>query len=863
MSPSLDSSTLTPTPPNCLGKGNDAEEKQCTPSLRESFSVAGVNTASKTMAVGASGQLLVFKGSATELLCYDVTEHSTTVFQLSKKDPLFDDCQIYDLAFSRNGSLIVCLQRPSNSEFYICEGTIDAQECQVDISGNYYKTEIHATKGRKITLLQDEAGVVLISHPITWNVSSGQNYLELFHASNFLSSKAGSKYTIMMQTNEKFKNDQITLSCPVIYRNHLYLFFADDFSKFLLVPLSGTLCGKCQLRRVTGIAPSASYMTKNVQAYEDYLLLYANQHLINLKPTLYIMNLSSLQWLKANLSLSSHYPNGNVSLQKGNEETVFLHGDCHQRGCQEKSHLYQINVETITASLKDPFSVYPTVYSSTRVIPPVMQRYRKKQEHGDTFRRRLNSLNCVVPVRKSSLDSCVSSSPDSQLNSSNDTDIDKVKNATTCSTHWSADMAENTQTSVMDQFKKAQEMGFEEGVILEAFNLNCEDRDGIYRPFESANQMLDFLNRVSNRSNEQQNRPKLAVYDSIESSPSSRSSFRVPSRSAVSRSSSFHMGSSRLAKSDSHDINRMVMTFEKEKERDKREVENQFSILKTRIHVLEYEKQALKHEKDRVSQETADLRRTVESQTSIIQTEREEKERLQKELDEEIQKNDKLTIECLRCKDQIVQQKELADHRKRQHDEEIAKKDEEIRTLQEKCRQLEQDLDQKMALLDEQTEIARRMEQKNSSLQSDTDSRNVIENYQKLAVVFERLMEKTQPCFDSISQSHERLIHEQSDVNQKLQAEIDKLKEDIRKKRERYNNDRQNLHDELEAKNREMKRLTEKIIMECCICLTKRPSTLFQPCNHLVVCDECNSDNSINECPTCRKAIQTKIKVFH
>ena len=38
--------------------------------------------------------------------------------------------------------------------------------------------------------------------------------------------------------------------------------------------------------------------------------------------------------------------------------------------------------------------------------------------------------------------------------------------------------------------------------------------------------------------------------------------------------------------------------------------------------------------------------------------------------------------------------------------------------MQEKCRHLEQDLDQKMALLDEQTEIARRMEQKNSSLVS-------------------------------------------------------------------------------------------------------------------------------------------------
>ena len=33
-----------------------------------------------------------------------------------------------------------------------------------------------------------------------------------------------------------------------------------------------------------------------------------------------------------------------------------------------------------------------------------------------------------MPVRKSSLDSCVSSSPDSQLNSSNDADIDKIKN---------------------------------------------------------------------------------------------------------------------------------------------------------------------------------------------------------------------------------------------------------------------------------------------------------------------------------------------------------------------------------------------------------------------------------------------------
>jgi Inhibitor of Apoptosis domain/Zinc finger, C3HC4 type (RING finger) len=46
----------------------------------------------------------------------------------------------------------------------------------------------------------------------------------------------------------------------------------------------------------------------------------------------------------------------------------------------------------------------------------------------------------------------------------------------------------------------------------------------------------------------------------------------------------------------------------------------------------------------------------------------------------------------------------------------------------------------------------------------------------------------------------------------------------------------------------------------CKICLCNELTTLFKPCNHLIVCDECSP--RFNSCPVCRENINEKQRVF-
>lgn len=46
----------------------------------------------------------------------------------------------------------------------------------------------------------------------------------------------------------------------------------------------------------------------------------------------------------------------------------------------------------------------------------------------------------------------------------------------------------------------------------------------------------------------------------------------------------------------------------------------------------------------------------------------------------------------------------------------------------------------------------------------------------------------------------------------------------------------------------------------CVVCLDRRSEILLRPCNHFNLCEVCS--RSLNQCPTCRGAIQDKIKPF-
>ncbi|VDL64053.1 unnamed protein product [Nippostrongylus brasiliensis] len=89
-------------------------------------------------------------------------------------------------------------------------------------------------------------------------------------------------------------------------------------------------------------------MSKTVQCFEEFALIYANQNVRNLRPNFYLLNLTNLTWVPLNLMLSHHFPNGKISLQKCGEEMVYLHGDCNLTNCVERTHLYQIDVEPLT-----------------------------------------------------------------------------------------------------------------------------------------------------------------------------------------------------------------------------------------------------------------------------------------------------------------------------------------------------------------------------------------------------------------------------------------------------------------------------------------------------------------------------------
>uniref|UniRef100_A0A1I7XPT0 Ras-associating domain-containing protein n=1 Tax=Heterorhabditis bacteriophora TaxID=37862 RepID=A0A1I7XPT0_HETBA len=213
---------------------------------------------------------------------------------------------------------------------------------------------------------------------------------------------------------------------------------------------------------------------------------------------------------------------------------------------------------------------------------------------------------------------------------------------------------------LIEQLKLAEDMGFPQDVVIAAVNMQKKDVDGMYQPFESTNAMLDILNQASGRS--ETPKMKLSVYNEEDKrtirriwSPKSgfnnikifsehSSSYRpITGRSSsVSRSSSFHMGCPRIPRSESQDLSRLMQTFEKERERDKVEVESQFAILKTKIDVLERDKELLVRKERQMHEEVNLLKKSAESHVKDLQELQGQNDHLKQELSEAIGMCDKL-----------------------------------------------------------------------------------------------------------------------------------------------------------------------------------------------------------------------------
>ncbi|WKY12749.1 hypothetical protein Q1695_003949 [Nippostrongylus brasiliensis] len=819
--------------------------------LRDCLSMTGVDSPGKSIAAGPNGQL-IFKKSASQLYYCDVQEMSSYTLNLSRMDPLYSDCQIYDLAFCRRGSLLICLQRVVTGEFFVCEGTIDCQAFLVEINGEVHKTNIVAAKGKNVVLIRDEAGVVLLSHPIRWQ-SSG-NVVELFHVSNFLSSSVGDKYTISLQSREIF---DATFASPFISRNHLYLFYGHDYSRFMLVPLAGPSCGKCEVRRTQGSPPADDYMSKTVQCFEEFALIYANQNVRNLRPNFYLLNLTNLTWVPLNLMLSHHFPNGKISLQKCGEEMVYLHGDCNLTNCVERTHLYQIDVEPLTdmvhqkrrskslnaLNFSADFSIAdqtrrqstatgsPSTTTTTSTSPlPLTNKTNtppRFQKKSDAKRRYSSSIKGSISSTNSH-EGLVESQPLKRTSSSS-------------SLHWSADMAEQMPLSLRSQLKLAKDMGYQEDVILAALPTLQKDKEGMYLPFDSTNAMLDVLNYTASRAN------GVPSGDSQETTLNGHSPPKTD-RSApkvVPRSSSFHGSGNSSPRSE--ELARLLRTFERERLRDREAADSHMARLKARIHDLERINDQQQLTEREIRERLNEQQRRNETLNSELKKSEGEREQLSQTVIELQALTDRLTLENLRNEHQAKDQKELAEHRKKQHDQQVATMEESIRTLTERCATLSAELKEKEEQLRVQNRRIQEIEDRNSQLQPEALLEKIMNEYQLRRIEEEKRKEANELFNRKITKYHEQLL-----------ASFPRLEE----QRRRLEVEKQSAIDESEQLRREISRLREKTCAECCICLATKPCVLFLPCRHMVICDSCHAETTILECPTCRTRVNDSMKVY-
>ncbi|CAJ0590176.1 unnamed protein product [Cylicocyclus nassatus] len=828
--------------------------------LRDCLSVTGVDSPVKSIAAGPNGQL-VFKKSAHTLYYCDVHEMSSYTLHLSHMDPLYQDCQIYDLAFCRRGSLLICLQRMANGEFFICEGTIDCTARVVDVTGPVHRTNIVAAKGKSVVLIRDEAGVVLLSHPIRWQ--SAGNVIELFHVSNFLANSVGDKYTITLQSREFF---DVNFASPFISRNHLYLFYAHDYSRFLLIPLTGTSCGKCEIRRTQGLCPPDAYVGKTVQCFEDFALIYANQNVRNLRPNFYLLNLTNLNWYPLNLMLSHHFPNGNISLQKCGEDVVYLHGNCNLSNCIERTHLYQIDVAPLSALLIQKrrskslnalnrcseFSIFDdgkrssihstgSAASSSSASPSVTalavtpksvshtpSRFQKKAARDEAKKRYSNNAKGSVSSMSSHETLC---EPETLRRSHSSSSL-----------HWSADMAEQASKSLQNQLKLARDMGYAEDVIFAALETQKKDEEGFYTPFESTNAMLDVLNRTSARVD-------WSSHNGVVGDRSDHNDQRIgrPSPRIALRSSSFHVRSPTTSRGEN--LSQLLRTFERENLKDKEAAESRIARLKTRIHDLERDTEKLKQNEREMQDRLHELQSRNEFLTSEMERAEREKEQLNQTIVELQAVTDRLTLENLRNEHQAKDQKELAEHRKKQHDQQVAAMEEvsSIRALTERCTTLSIELKEKDKQLREKSRRLQEIENKNSQVQPEALMEKILNEFQLKKIEEDRRKEANEIFNNKMANYHEQLL-----------ATFPRLEE----QRRRLEAEKECAVNESEQLRRQISQLREKICAECCICLASKPCVLFLPCRHMVICDTCHAESKIVECPACRTRVGDSMRVF-
>ncbi|ETN75540.1 hypothetical protein NECAME_03730 [Necator americanus] len=400
-------------------------------------------------------------------------------------------------------------------------------------------------------------------------------------------------------------------------------------------------------------------------------------------------------------------------------------------------------------------------------------------------------------------------------------------------------MAEQAPKSLQSQLKLARDMGFSDDVIFAALESQKKDAEGLYIPFESTNAMLDVLNHSSAREEWLTQSTLSTECNDIDFTP-----HRASPRNVL-RSSSFHVKSPTISRNE--ELSRLLRTFEKERMRDREVAESHTAKLKARINDLERGTEKLKQDEREIQERLQELQNRNDYLTSEIEKSEREKEQLGQTIVELQAVTDRLTLENLRNEHQAKDQKELAEHRKKQYDQQIATMEESIRTLTEKCSSLSAELKQKDKQLRENVKRLQEIENRNSQTQPEALLEKILNEYQLRRIEEEKRKEANEIFNKRIAKYHEQLI-----------ASFPRLEE----QRRQLEAEKERAVDESEQLRREISRLREKTCAECCICLATKPCVLFLPCRHMVICDSCHAESKIAECPACRTRVGDSMKVF-
>ena len=91
-----------------------------------------------------------------------------------------------------------------------------------------------------------------------------------------------------------------------------------------------------------------------------------------------------------------------------------------------------------------------------------------------------------------------------------------------------------------------------------------------------------------------------------------------------------------------------------------------------------------------------------------------------------------------------------------------------------------------------------------------------------------------------------------------IEEENTNLKQTLQSLEEIHQTEVKNYHEKLRKLKEELQAYMDA---RCCkICLDKDISCLNLPCKHLVMCEDCAYNNTVKECPICRKPIMKKMK---